>query len=88
MGKEKIETQEAMAEISDFVAKLSDKAKGRVLKVFPSFSEFSKAFFENWKKSEEDLKEFLTEWKSYLEMEVSKEDEKHIVEFLKNLNRS
>jgi len=85
---EKIETQEAMAEISDFIATLSQKAKKRILKVFPSFSEFSKALYGSWKKSKEDLKEFLTEWKSYLEMEVSKAEERQIIEFLKSLNRT
>ena len=77
-----------MAQISEFVASLSDKAKKRILKAFPSISEFSKALYGSWKKSKEDLKEFLTEWKSYLEMEVPKTEEKHIIEFLKSLNRS
>jgi len=85
---EKIETQEAMAEISDFVADLSPKAKGRVLKVFPSFSEFSKAIYKEWKKSRENLKEFLNELKSLLEMEVSVKEEKHISEFLSNLTKN
>ena len=85
---EKQETQEAMAQISEFVASLSDKAKKRILKAFPSISEFSKALYWSWKKSKEDLKEFLTEWKSYLEMEVPKTEEKHIIEFLKSLNRN
>ena len=85
---EKQETQEVMAQISEFVASLSDKAKKRILKAFPSISEFSKALYWSWKKSKEDLKEFLTEWKSYLEMEVPKTEEKHIIEFLKSLNRN
>ena len=71
---------------SNFVANLSQVAKDRVLRVFPSFSEFSKALYRSWKKSKEDLKEFLTEWKSYLEMEVSKAEEKHILEFLRELH--
>ena len=83
---EKIETQEAMAEISDFLVRLSDKAKERVLKVFPSFSEFSKAIYGEWKKSREDLKEFLSELKSLLEIDVYEKEERHITEFLQNLD--
>jgi len=75
-----------MAEISDFIANLSQKAKERVLKVFPSFSEFSKAIYREWKKSKENLKEFLNELKSLLEMEVSEREEEHILSFLKSLN--
>jgi len=82
---EKVETQEAMAEISNFVANLSPKAKERVLKVFPSFSEFSKAIYKEWKKSRENLKEFLNELKSLLEIDISEKEEKHILEFLNNL---
>jgi len=83
---EKIETQEAMAEISDFIATLSQKAKERILKVFPSFSEFSKAIYGEWKKSKENLKEFLNELKSLLEMDISEKEEKHILEFLRRLH--
>jgi len=85
---EKVETQEAMAEISNFVANLSQRAKDRVLKVFPSFSEFSKAIYGEWKKSKENLKEFLNELKSLLEMEVSEKEEKHIFEFLRSLTKN
>ena len=80
---EKAKTEEAMAQISEFVASLSDKAKTRVFKAFPSISEFTKALFRNWKGSGEDLKEFLKEWKDYLDMDLTEDEE--IVKFLKTL---
>ena len=84
--KEKLIVEEAMAKISEFLANLSDKAKERILKVFNSFEEFSKALYGNWKESKEDLKEFLNEWKYYLEMEVrTEEEEREILRFLKSL---
>ncbi len=85
---EKQGTQEVMAKISEFLASLSDRAKQRILKVFPSFSEFSKALFESWKSSGENLEEFLKEWKEYLELETQeKEEETEIVRFLEELKR-
>ena len=81
--KEKLETQESMAQISEFVASLSDRARKRILKAFPSISEFSKVLFRNWRNSERSLREFLEEWKDYLELEGV--DEREAVFFLKSL---
>jgi len=84
--KEKLMVEEAMAKISEFLVKLSDRAKERILKVFNSFEEFSKALYENWKSSKEDLREFLDDLKDYLEMELrTEEEEKEVLKFLKNL---
>ena len=84
--KEKLIVEEAMAKISEFLVNLSDKAKERILKVFNSFEEFSKALYGNWKESKEDLKEFLNDWKNYIEMEVrTEEEEREILRFLKSL---
>ena len=83
--KEKIETQETMAQITEFVAMLSDRAKERVLKAFKTFEEFAKVLYELWKKSGENMKEFLKEWEYYLELEVLEEDEDRLLEVLKKL---
>jgi len=83
--KEKIETQETMAQITEFIARLSDRAKERVLKVFKTFEKFAKVLYERWKKSGENMKEFLKEWEYYLELEVLEEDEDRLLEVLKKL---
>lgn len=83
--KEKLETQEAMAQISEFVASLSEKAKTRILKVFPSISEFSKALFANFKSSGQEIDMFLREWKEYLEMELPQREENKLLNDLKKI---
>ncbi|GAB6064910.1 hypothetical protein JCM9492_00020 [Aquifex pyrophilus] len=82
---EKLEAQEALAKISGFLATLSERAKERVLKVFPSFEEFSKALYEGWKKSGEELREFLKEWQYYLELDVLEEDEENVLKIIGRL---
>ncbi|AAC07957.1 hypothetical protein [Aquifex aeolicus] len=82
---EKEETQEAMGEIAEFLTELSEEAKSRVLKVFPSFSQFSKVLYREWKKSGQSLKDFLVDWKSFLEFK-GKEAEKEVLNVLSKLN--
>ncbi|GAB6064934.1 hypothetical protein JCM9492_00260 [Aquifex pyrophilus] len=82
---EKLSAQEALAKISGFLATLSERAKERVLKVFPSFEEFSKALYEGWKKSGEELREFLKEWQYYLELDVLEEDEENVLRIIGRL---